>query len=396
MGFSLLPSDIILFILFWVWLLDSLLCGRPVRAGPIGKGILIFMGAALVSFLLNCLRFPFAEMLRAGAYLGRLFLYLSLYFVVYNGILAHKIHSRSSFILLWCMGGCAAFLALLGFLQLFYFPSFLDLGLDLYGWDPHDFRLLSTWFDPNFLAGFLAFNLSVLTTLYFSYQNRSGLRFLLFLLALIILTALYFTYSRSGYLAFGAGLGIWAVLRSPKLLPGILLIVLAGTLFSSRFQQRLTLAWQSGQTLIGLDTQYALDPTAQFRVESWSHALEMIQEHPWIGIGYNRYPFELNQRGYALLGDHAAGGSDSSLLTLWATTGLFGLLSYLAIFIIAAVQGFKTIYQKKSSERVFSIGLLSCMTILLVHSVFVNSLLFPWMMIYLWTLMALADRLNHS
>jgi len=33
-----------------------------------------------------------------------------------------------------------------------FFPSFKDLRMNELGWDPHEGRLLSTWFDPNYVG----------------------------------------------------------------------------------------------------------------------------------------------------------------------------------------------------------------------------------------------------
>ncbi|MGA1047546.1 MAG: hypothetical protein ACO3UU_06025, partial [Minisyncoccia bacterium] len=55
---------------------------------------------------------------------------------------------------LWYMVFISAIiLSILGFIQLILFPDFSFMAQ--YGWDPHQGRLLSTWYDPNFLGGFL-------------------------------------------------------------------------------------------------------------------------------------------------------------------------------------------------------------------------------------------------
>ncbi|MBI5412096.1 O-antigen ligase family protein [Candidatus Peregrinibacteria bacterium] len=414
-GFDLLPADILLPILFVVWGLYKFpisnfqfpnklqVTSYKLRIGGIGKAILVFIWVAVLSLLLNSIRFPMSEMARATAYFVRLAMYMGLYFVVYDLSFHPVYHGRSESArnmsrfrnkfgmtwYVWIVVLAAFLLSILGFLQLKYFPSFLDIGLDLQGWDPHDYRLLSTWFDPNYVAGFLAFAIGLLGTLFFYYRER-WVRAILCGLGAILIVALYLTYSRSGYLALAAVLFVWTLFRSRRLLIGLFIFFVVGMLFSARFQERVGSAWYSGVALIGLDSQYALDPTAELRVRSWQHAIEIIQDHPWIGAGYNRYPFEVTQRGYLSMDSHAVGGSDSSLLTIWATTGIFGLLAYLGIFVIAA-QRCIIFIRKRYPEgediypRLQGIGMLAASVGLLIHSVFVNSLLLPWMMIYLWS-----------
>lgn len=391
-GFSALPADLLLPFLIFFWLIYKFKFDPALRLGRIGQGILLFIFVLLITFFINALHFPIGEMIHAGAYMVRLLAYLLLYFIGYD-LLNTDTDLRTPF--LYCVTGVALILTILGFLQLYFFPSFLDLGYEIFGWDPHHFRLFSTWFDPNFIGGFLAFSLSFIGVLFFAADRPLVQKIFLIMTALALVLAIYFTYSRSAYLALVSVLMVWALLKSPKFLIGLLVIFLLGLTFSDRFHERIVSAYRSGQTLFGLDTQYPLDPTARLRVDSWRYAGEMMADHPWVGVGYNRYPFEVNQRGYVLLSDHAAGGSDSSLLTLGATTGIVGLLPFLAIFVIAAHQATFLFRQPYPFSRVFGIGALAALTALLVHAIFVNSLLLPWMMIYLWPLMALIDYSHH-
>src|SRR3989338_2660805 len=100
--------------------------------------------------------------------------------------------------------------------------------------------------------------------------------------------ALYYTFSRSGYLALIATIGILALLKSRQLLFAAILIGLLGFAFSPRVQERVEGGIESAKALFGIEGEYALDPTARLRVNSWREATEIIREYPFIGIGYNR------------------------------------------------------------------------------------------------------------
>ena len=124
---------------------------------------------------------------------------------------------------------------------------------------------------------------------------------------------------------------------------------------------------------------------------SWQFATEIIKDYPLIGSGYGRYAYEINNRGHGLLSDHSAGGSDSSVLTIWAETGIFGVLSYLAIGFVAAAIAIRRSL-KKDFNSFLNAGLLASFAGLMAHSIFVNSLLFALMMVYIYVGLGVLDE----
>ncbi len=394
MGFEFLPSDLLIPPLFVVWGIDKIKNDRKVRLGKIGKMIVLFLFVLVVTYLINLYRFDVKQMIIAFSYLGRFGMYLILTIMVFDLLDREGKKRRFRNLLIGGMVVSMVLISLFGFLQLIFFPSFLELGLYLEGWDPHIGRLLSTWFDPNFIGGYLAFilGLTISLGLYFRHKQNKKWFFIMSAISLIGLIALYFTFSRSGYLALIITLGLLALFKSRKLLVASILIILLAFTFSPRVQERSLEAWDSGKALIGLDSQKPIDPTSQLRVYSWQFAREMITDYPWIGVGYSRYAYEINQRGHGLLSDHASGGSDSSLLTIWATTGIFGFLCYLAIGFVAAVIGIRRLWKKSTFQSYLDAGFVAGFGGALVHSIFVNSLLFPLMMVYLLVGLGLLDE----
>jgi O-antigen ligase len=387
-----LPSDIIIFFLFPVWVVDKLLHDRKVRVGKIGKAIIVFIFVMVLTYFLNMLRFDFKQMLVGFFMMGRFGMYIILTGMAYDLLDRDKTGVFRK-LLLTSMFVSMGVIVLLGFLQLKFFPSFLELGLYLDGWDPHIGRLLSTWFDPNFIGGFLAFLLPVSLSLSIYYKRKGDRRLtvLLAVLSAVSLLALYLTYSRSGYLALLTALGILTFFKSRKLLIALVIVVLLGFSFSPRVQERTMEAVDSAKGLIGLNSQKPLDPTARLRVYSWQFASEIIADYPLLGCGFGRYAYEINERGHGLLSDHSSGGSDSSLLTIWAQTGVFGFLSYLAIGFMATVLAIKRIWKKQDYNSYLLLGFLSGFAGMMIHSIFVNSLLYALMMTYLWVALALMD-----
>lgn len=395
-GLEFLPSDLLIPPLFALWVMDKLKNDRKLRLGKIGKAVVLFLFVLTITYLINLYRFDSRQMLTAFSYMGRFEMYLVLTIMAFDLLDRDKKEEGHKFrnILLGGMAFGMVLISILGFLQLRFFPSFFALGMQLEGWDPHIGRLLSTWFDPNFIGGYLAFMLGpvIALGLYFRHTWNKKWFFIMTAISFIGLAALYLTYSRSGYLALIVTLGLLAFFKSRKLLVAGFLIILLAFTFSPRVQERSLEAWDSGKALLGLDSQKPLDPTAELRVWSWSFAREIISDHPWIGVGYGRYAFEINERGHGLLSDHASGGSDSSLLTIWATSGVFGLLSYLLIGFTAAFVAIKRMWGKSNFKSYLDAGLVSGFGGVMIHSVFVNSLLFPLMMVYLLVGLGLLDE----
>ena len=391
-GISLLPTDVLIPPLLALWGLDKWKNDWNLRLGKVGKTTVLFFFILLATYFLNYFRFDTGQMVSGIAYLGRLGMYGVTSLVAFD-LLDRDKSGFFKKLLLGSMIAAMVLICILGFLQLKYYPNFHEMAMYLQGWDPHIGRLLSTWFDPNFVGGFLGFMLPITLgiALYFYRKREFKLSFLLGVAAFIGLIALYFTYSRSAYLTLIAGMGFFTLFKSRRLLVAFVILLILGFSLSPRVQQRTIDAYESGKTLIGLETQKPMDPTSRFRVDSWIIASELIRDYPVLGVGYGRYAFEVNERGRGELGIHSSGGSDSSLLNIWAQGGVFSLIAYLAIFFVAAVQAIKRIWGRDDFDSYLQLGFLSGFVGIFVHSFFVNSLLFALIMVYLWLSLAMMD-----
>lgn len=275
--------------------------------------------------------------------------------------------------IMWMVFVFAALLSIAGFIQLQIQPDFTTL--EVLGWDPHQGRLLSTWFDPNFVGGFLAFILPIILG---AALEKNTKRSILLLLAGVIFVALVLTLSRSSYLALLTGILVLGLLRSWKLLALFFISLVLLTAVVQPFQERVLALTDSASAL--LTQTYTLpDDSARLRIDSWEEGWQLFVQKPVFGHGYNRYDFATLELGTLnQLEDHAASGSDSSLLTVLATTGLAGFLPFFAIYLILA----KLAYQNRKSGK--KAGFLAALCGLFVHSIFVNSLLFPLFMLPFW------------
>ena len=239
--------------------------------------------------------------------------------MVFN-IIENKMMSREKVFRSFVVSGVV--LAFLGVIQLIILPDFTTLDPDL-GWDPHKNRLASTFFDPNFVGAYCVLCLTLLFDKFYSVNKKSSkfeIRDVVFFLILLI--ALVLTFSRSAWGMFGVVVLIYGLFKSRVLLISAFFVAFLAYFAVPRVQTRL-----SGIT----------DPadSASLRLDSWGNTVKIIKDNFWIGTGFNTYRYV--QRDYGFLTPdnenvHSGAGSDSSLLFVFATTGVFGFLVYLLGF----------------------------------------------------------------
>ena len=117
----------------------------------------------------------------------------------------------------------------------------------------------------------------------------------------------------------------------------------------------------------------------QSRLQNSSEALQLFYRSPLFGWGFNTLRFIRNQQSdidATLL--HSAGGFHNSWLTLLVTTGIFGLSTYVFIWI--------RLIKKTKPKNGYPSLLLVSLTAVFVHSLFDNSLFYPQVMAWVWVL----------
>ncbi len=370
---AILPNDIILPVLILAWTLRRL-ASRQWRVlhhsltWPIALTVLVMA----LSLLVNFGREDVAEWVNGGLYFVRWIEYLALFWIGQDFFQTQARAQRYAKILV----GLGVSLALLGFVQLRIFPDFSFMVPQ--GWDPHVGRLLSTWFDPNFLGGLfvilIAISISVALYLPFRLARWWWVATAIMSLAIIL------TFSRSAYVGLVVALGIIGLIRSRVALFLGALAIVGIILFVPRVQER----------VIGIRS---IDETAQLRLVSYRNALTVIGDRPYLGIGYNLYKYvQVRYNFLERTEEHSASGSDSSLLTMWVTTGTIGLIMYLWLFAAMLREGWRT-WQDRSLPKMwqgFGLGAFAGLCGLFAHSQFVNGLQYPHLMEVVWLVVAMA------
>lgn len=358
-GITIYIHDIVLCIL----LVYGYIYGRKKQVTPpkLLWPIISFFVAGCLSLLLNAYRFNLRDVGFSSLYLVRWSLYAGLYLLLTQSAIS------SSFLLssLYLVGSG---LSILGFIQFIWYPQLQNLSY--LGWDPHYYRLFSTFLDPNFVGIFI-----VLTLFLGFYLMRKRNSVVMKLLQVVNAGALFLTYSRSSYLALVIGLTLWLIWTKKwklgiAIAVGIVILLLLPT--------------PGGKTLrlLRVDSSIA-------RVENWQETVQLIEGSPVIGYGFDTLRYihkDVSVISQTMPISRSAAGVDSSILFLIVTTGLLGIASY-GWILWSVIQLFK-----QSLKRIDNVLLFICsIAAMTVHSLFTNSFFYPWILIWFWVFIASSE-----
>ena len=343
---------------------------------PVVRAAAYFAGAILLSVLvaIPSLWPSVSSILITGLYAGRLIGYLLLL-----PILILVITQTPKPLVHGLIGWFGFGLVLTGLTQLAIFPDFRIF--DHFGWDPHRDRLLGSFLDPNYMAiwlsGFLLFIICVYgATKQWLFKT---------LLSFVVIITIFYTLSRSGLLALVAGVASVVAIRLKWWSVIFVGLALIAAVFVPGISQRLA-------GVVELDT------TVRYRLESWEGAVSVIRQNPITGVGYNSLKFTRYQStppGTSKLisrfedgiirpqqlSSRADSGFDSSLLTIFATTGLVGIIAFCWWVWLVLLNSYS--YIRKHGLFTSSAWVFGFTVSLLVSSWFVNAWLYPAILI-LW------------
>ena len=315
------------------------------------------------------------ELTASLAYLVRWSVYFGVYLVIINTIRDRDVQG------IWKALELAmiVFVAF-GVVQSIFLPDFgLMVNPDArpyYDIDPQGHRLVSTVLEPNIAAAMILTVLMVQIA-----QLACGVRMSLWKPAFLTL-GLILTISRSGAFAFVcASLFIVAVrgLRTRLLKFATLaaIIVVGAAPFLWSFIQR--------HGRLGLS-----DRSAAARLITWERALSTFWDNKWFGIGFNTYGYVQEHRGVERTGG-ASYSAEGGLLFVAVMTGIVGLLIY-CVMLWYVYKRCRWIWRNPDAtpeQRGLALGAAAATLAICVHSIFVNSLMTPYVMEPLWVLWGL-------
>lgn len=390
---SLRLLDFVVGLLATAWTVRAIYRFSRWRTPPIGRPtwidylVLAFQLILLVTYLLSW-RFDWLNTVgspgTAAAYLLRLEAYLTIYWVART-----EISRLGSANIIRYFVWSTVIVAVVGIIQLFTFSD-LQFLLD-FGWDPHVGRLVSTFFDPNFAGIYIGFGLTLAVAQYLFGESEHRRGYLV--MAIILLLALYFTYSRGAMLSTAIGATLVGFRR--HWLAGLItaaifcLLIFSPGRLGNRFLSFFTTT-RIGNGQDGAEL-FTGDDTGNQRLLSWQRAVAVIRYAPLTGVGYNNFApatVHLGVRSADDLDAAAAQSSDSSLLTIWATSGVigFGAMLLLALSLLKRTL-LITRERLASSDQAWLLGFGGVLVALGLDSTLINSALYPQLVIT-WLILA--------
>lgn len=187
-------------------------------------------------------------------------------------------------------------------------------------------RVFSTWENPNILAGFLDAAICLVFAFFVKADTRRK-RVALGVFFLALLACLAMTYARGAMLVIAVIIALYGLLRDWRILLAFLvlggLLLLADPVLTDR--------------LLSVFTR--MDTSTEMRLAFWESTIQMIQDHPFLGIGWGMffkvYPeYDFYLQGADVLIVHA----HNIYLNYMAEIGLAGAIAFFWFFFGSLVQ----------------------------------------------------------
>jgi O-antigen ligase len=288
------------------------------------------------------------------------------------------------------LSGCAN--ALVGLYEFFGGSGALHLLIN-----GRFFRAFGTFGQPNPFGGFMGLLAPVALMAALGYAGRvwtswranrhlpySTLLLTLFyaIAAILLVIGVFISWSRGAWLAFGVSMGVmilalprhsWrGLLIAAVLVAGFGALWLAGALPAS-VVERIS---SSTQEFFAFEDVRGVDITPENyavveRLAHWQAALNMVNVHPWLGVGMGNYEVVYPQ--YRLLNwVEPLGHAHNYYLNILAEAGIIGLLAYSKGWLIIMWATWRARQHPDFLARCILVGLLGTWTYLAVHSLFDN------------------------
>lgn len=380
-AFTLTDISLIFLLFFWAVVQNKkLLC--EVKNCFFIKPLLLFIIICILSLAVNYKSLTPVTFGISFLYLIRFIFYIGIYFVVKSFTPKMKKNSVISLVVLTIL------LDGWGYIQYFFYPSLRNLYY--LGWDEHLYRLFSVFLDPNFTAVILVGNIFFLLSIFFSLnknqprfnQSQKIKKIFIFILAFLTFIATIITYSRSGIIMLIVSSFCFLLLiGKKKWLIMLIFILLIFAAFLSKTHQ-------------SEGTNFLRSASVNARIESMHRGLLIFADHPFLGVGFNAYRYAQERYGYAqssLPSNHSGAGVENSYIFILATTGTVGFVAFVFLWGKILLFLYRRINTVKSCNRYFYQAFFSVFLGLLVDALFINSLFYPFIVLYIFMYLGFID-----
>jgi O-antigen ligase len=297
------------------------------------------------------------------------FILLLNYLVIFY-LTIHVVRTRSQFRqLVYLIVFMAALLSIIGLLKKF-------CGNPFPWWDYSDFqktpdRLSSTFGNPDHLAGYMEMTIPLVLGLLLT--GFRGIKlYLLIVLTVFLSMALIFSLSRGGWISAFIGLFFMSV----------------ALLFNHHFQsKRLVLTLVCGFFVVAFIVLSSTPVVKRIiitseqmgklaRITVWGGIVEMIKDYPLLGTGPGTFAIVYTQ--YQPAGfDYRYFMGHNDYLHFVSETGLFLIAVMVWMMVALFIRGFKKLNNPSRLVRGITLGAMSSITAILVHSIFDFNLHIP-------------------
>lgn len=321
----------------------------------------IFMG--FLSLAVNIWEFSPDQILKSSVYLFRWISYIGVFAFILSQNKDFKSLVKKILLIIGTL------IVGLGFIQFIFYQSLRNLFY--LGWDEHLYRMFSVFLDPNFAGTFFVLFFLFLIDQIFSNIKKKNWLIFYSLISTATLIAALLTYSRSAFIMLIIGMCCYLVLIKKKKI--IVFLVLGFIL--------LTFLLPKAYKTEG--TNFFRTFSSEARIVSYKQSMEIIQDNPIFGVGFNAYRFAKERHEFSFPRDyksHSDASADNSFLFILATTGVTGFISYLYMWYGIGLN-------KKNSALI-----LSSILALFINSLFINSLFYTPIMFWFWVLIGVTEN----
>ena len=189
---------------------------------------------------------------------------------------------------------------------------------------------------------------------------------------------LLFSFSREAYAGILVGVFLLGLMKQRWLLLALVVFLMSWqSLVPTSVQERILMTYDTNEQ--------ALDTSAQDRVTIWNDAMNLFQQNPAVGIGFDTYKYLHRVTIYT--------DTHNYFLKVMVETGVVGLLFFLWLLMKMSWMGFR-LFRTAEDPFLKSLGLAFCvvMACVFVVNFFGDRWLYLSVNGYLWVMMACVVR----
>ncbi len=200
-------------------------------------------------------------------------------------------------------------------------------------------RVFSTWENPNILAGYLDIIICLAFGLFMHCKNRER-RILLGVFMLAAAACLAMTYARGACLVIAVILAGYGALKDRRVLVACIAVVAILFAADPVLYERITSVFTK------------VDTSTEMRLAFWESTIAMIQDHPFLGIGWGAYwmvypEYDFYLQGANVLIVHA----HNIYLNYMAEIGIPGAVAFFWFFFGTMFMALRTSFQGKAETE---------------------------------------------